>query len=101
MERLPRAKKIKFLLRTRRDGKKTLSRIPQYSVVHTNPKQKTCTTARKYITSNKITAPAVITVIKPSLIEDKFFLSQIGLWDYKYAVMNYKHFLPEILPVAS
>ncbi|MCC5623881.1 DUF3155 domain-containing protein [Nostoc sp. CHAB 5715] len=51
--------------------------------------------------NNNIQPPCVITVLKISGSEEKFFLSNNGLFSYKYAIENHKLFSPEIASVAS
>lgn len=101
MSKRIRQKAIRYKLKRRLRGKLLLSRVASFSCYQLNSKEKTCTSARKFIRNNNIQPPCVITVLKISGSEDKFFLSQSGLFSYGYAVINHKLFSPEIMPVAS
>jgi hypothetical protein len=101
MSKRIRQKLGRYHLRRRLRGKVLLSKVTSFSCYQQNHQEKTCTTARKFIRNNNIQSPCVITVLKISGSEDKFLLSNNGLFSYKYAVENHKLFSPEIAPLAS
>ncbi|KAB8314390.1 DUF3155 domain-containing protein [Tolypothrix campylonemoides VB511288] len=101
MSKRIRQKLGKYYLRRRLRGKVLLSKVMSFSCYQQNHQEKTCTTARKFIRNNNIQPPCLITVLKISGSEEKFFLSKKGLFSYKYAIENHKLFSPEIASVAS
>lgn len=101
MSKRIRQKAVRYKLKRRLRGKLLLSRVASFSCYQLNSKEKTCTSARKFIRNNNIQPPCVITVLKISGNEEKFFMSHTGLFTYKYAVENHKLFSTEIIPVAS
>jgi hypothetical protein len=80
----------RFHIRKNNLIKKAISRVKSFSCYQESSLDKTCTTARNFIRSNKIKPPCIIIVIKKSGQYNKLFLSKAGLFDYKYAVINYK-----------
>ncbi|MBD6615339.1 DUF3155 domain-containing protein [Komarekiella sp. 'clone 1'] len=91
----------RYNFKRRLRGKVLLSKVTSFSCYQQSHQEKTCTTARKFIRNNSIQPPCVITVLKISGSEEKFFLSNNGLFSYKYAIENHKLFSPEIASVAS
>ena len=88
-----RKKVSRFNVKRSTRGKRALSQLKSFSCCQQG-REKTCTTARNYIRDNNIQPPCIITVAKKSGKDDKFLLSNIGLFDYRYAVINHKLFLP-------
>ncbi len=82
----------RFHIRQHNLIKRTLSQVKSFSCYQESSLDKTCTTARNFIRNNNIQPPCIIIVIKKSGQYNKFFLSKIGLFDYRYAVDNYKLF---------
>jgi hypothetical protein len=101
MSKRIRQKLGRYNLRRRLRGKVLLSKVTSFICYQLNHQEKTCTTARRFIHNNNIQPPCVITVLKISGSEEKFFLSNNGLFSYKYAIENHKLFSPEIASVAS
>ncbi|GJD22881.1 hypothetical protein RIVM261_078370 [Rivularia sp. IAM M-261] len=90
-----RRKMSPFNLRRNARGKRALSQLESFSCCQQG-REKTCTTARNYIRDNNIQPPCIITVTKKSGKNDKFLLSNTGLFEYRYAVANHKILLPEV-----
>jgi hypothetical protein len=101
MSKRIRQKLGRYNLIRRLRGKVLLSKVTSFSCYQQNHQEKTCTTARKFIRNNNIQPPCLITVLKILGSEEKFFLSNNGLFSYKYAIENHKLFSPEIASVAS
>ncbi|MDZ8236675.1 MAG: DUF3155 domain-containing protein [Nostoc sp. ChiQUE01a] len=101
MSKRIRQKRGRYNLRRRLRGKVLLSKVTSFSCYQQNHQEKTCTTASKFIRNNNIQPPCVIAVLKISGSEEKFFLSNNGLFSYKYAIDNHKLFSPEIASIAS
>ncbi len=101
MSKRIRQKLGRYHVRRKLRGKVLISKVTSFSCYQQNHQEKTCTTARKFIRNNNIQSPCVITVLKISGSEDKFFLSNNGLFSYQYAIENHKLFSPEIASVAS
>lgn len=96
-----RQKLGRYHLRRRLRGKVLLSKVTSFSCYQHNHQEKTCTTASKFIRNNNIQPLYVITVLKISGSEEKFSLSNNGLFSYKYAIENHKLFSPEIASFTS
>ena len=80
--------------RNQRKGKKLFENIPHHS--YNEDSQKSCTTAREFIQTYSHKPPCVITIIQNKRQNAKFFYSRVGLFDYKYALINYRQFAKEI-----
>lgn len=101
MSKRIRQKLGRYHLKRKLRGKVLLSKVTSFSCYQQNHQEKTCTTARKFIRNNNIQPPCVITVLKISGSEEKFFLSNNGLFSYKYAIENHNLFSLEIADIAS
>ena len=87
-----RHKPSRYHQERRSHGKQLLSRVASFICYQQHRREKPCTTARKFIRNHNIQHPCVITVLKISGSEKKFFMSHTGLFSYEYAVENYKLF---------
>ena len=83
-----------FIRRIQRKGKKLFKIIPHYSCYEDGNKY--CTTARNFIQRHNYQPPCIITVLKYTGKDAKFFYSNVGLFDYKYALVNYREFCKKL-----
>ena len=83
------ARKRKRKSRRRQEGRKVLSLVPQYSI--DSGEEKPVTAARRYISSQGITPPALLVVKRNEHTTDRYFWAEKGLFGAQYVEEN--HFL--------
>jgi hypothetical protein len=97
-KKAPRTIKMKRTIRRNlrrfNNGIKAFSQVPHYQFIQ-NIKEVSCTTARNFIRDKGIKPPAIISVVRQSRKEDKFFFANSGLYELEYAALNWRDFMKE------
>jgi len=95
-EKMPRIVTERAVSPRKRIGQLVMSSIPSYRLKGDG--LESVTAARNYVRANKITSPALISVVRTEFTTDHFFWSERGMFGAVYAEYNYFNF-PSLMEV--